>query len=194
MLAEMDHNVGQMLDAVDRLGIRDNTIVIFASDNGPEFIKPWDGWGRAMARPVFHRVGRWHPRSLHVSLASKVPAGRVSDEIVHAVDLFPTLAGITDADLPKDRPIGGVVAVSLNGRFAPKAAPWRARIPTFAVGTRVTSRPPGRRRQLPAPGSHRTWRADLPHHALRQLVHSFHCYLFKFRFHGRLIFSLNRRP
>jgi hypothetical protein len=42
--------------------------------------------------------------------------------------------------------------------------------------------------------SHRTWRADFPHHALRQLVHSFHCYLFKFRFHGRLIFSLNRRP
>ena len=65
---------------------------------------------------------------------------------------------------------------------------------TFAVGTRVTSRPPGRRRQLPAPGSHRTWRADLPHHALRQLVHSFRCYLFKFRFHGQLIFSLNRRP
>jgi arylsulfatase len=32
MLAEMDHNVGQMLDAVDRLGIRDDTIVIFASD------------------------------------------------------------------------------------------------------------------------------------------------------------------
>jgi arylsulfatase A-like enzyme len=37
MLAEMDHNVGQMLDAVDRLGLRDNTIVILASDNGPEF-------------------------------------------------------------------------------------------------------------------------------------------------------------
>jgi arylsulfatase A-like enzyme len=72
-----------------------------------------------MARPVFHRVGRRHPRSLHVSLASKVPAGRVSDEIVHAIDLFPTLAGITGADVPKDRPIDGVVAVSLNGRFAP---------------------------------------------------------------------------
>jgi arylsulfatase A-like enzyme len=48
-----------------------------------------------------------------------VPAGRVSDEIVHAIDLFPTLAGITGADVPKDRPIDGVVAVSLNGRFAP---------------------------------------------------------------------------
>ena len=33
-----------------------------------------------------------------------------------------------------------------------------------------------------------------PHHALRRLVHSFHCYLFKFRFHGRLIFPLKTRP
>jgi hypothetical protein len=32
--------------------------------------------------------------------------------------------------------------------------------------------PPGHRRQLAAPGSHRTWRAALPHHALQQLVHS----------------------
>jgi hypothetical protein len=53
-----------------------------------------------------------------------------------------------------------------------------------AVGTRISLRPPGRRRRSPAPGSHRTWRADFPHHALRQLIHSFHCYLFKFRFHG----------
>jgi arylsulfatase A-like enzyme len=44
MLGEMGANVGQMLDAVDKLGIRDNTMVIFASDNGAEFIKPWDGW------------------------------------------------------------------------------------------------------------------------------------------------------
>ena len=44
MLAEMDANVGQMLDAVDRLGIRDNTIVMFSSDNGPEFVRPYDGW------------------------------------------------------------------------------------------------------------------------------------------------------
>lgn len=89
--------------------------------------------GRAMARPVFHRVGRRHPRSLHVSLASKVPAGRVSDEIVHAIDLFPTLAGITGADVPKDRPIDGVVAVSLNGRFAPAAAISQPSIPLVLV-------------------------------------------------------------
>ena len=62
------------------------------------------------------------------------------------------------------------------------------------VGGDVAAPTPGRRRRSPAPDSHRTWRADFPHHALRQLVHSFHCYLFKFRFHGQLIFSLSRRP
>jgi arylsulfatase A-like enzyme len=38
----------------------------------------------------------------------KVPAGRVSDEIVHAVDLFPTLARLGCAEVPNDRPIDGV--------------------------------------------------------------------------------------
>src|SRR5450755_2046745 len=38
------------------------------------------------------------------------------------------------------------------------------------------------------------WRADFQRHALRQLVHSFHCYLFKFRFHGQPIFSLAVTP
>ena len=60
MLAEMDHNVGQMLDAVDRLGVRDNTIVIFASDNGPEFIsKALDAWAyRNEVHLQFIRPGR----------------------------------------------------------------------------------------------------------------------------------------
>jgi arylsulfatase len=43
MLAEMDFNVGQMLAAIDEAGVRDSTIVVFTSDNGPEFVKPWDG-------------------------------------------------------------------------------------------------------------------------------------------------------
>jgi len=52
----------------------------------------------------------------------------------------------------------------------------------IAVGTPITGRPPGHRRRSPASGSHRTWRADFPHHALRSLFHSFRCYLLKFRF------------
>ncbi len=55
-LAEMDYHVGSMLDAVERSGVRDKTIVIFTSDNGPEFVKPWDGW-----------AGLWRGQSLHIS-------------------------------------------------------------------------------------------------------------------------------
>jgi hypothetical protein len=42
-LAEMDAHVGEILDAVDKLGIRENTIVVFTSDNGPEATWPWQG-------------------------------------------------------------------------------------------------------------------------------------------------------
>jgi arylsulfatase A-like enzyme len=40
----VDANVGQMPEAVEKAGVRENTIVIFTSDNGLEFIRPWNGW------------------------------------------------------------------------------------------------------------------------------------------------------
>ena len=105
MLAEMDSNVGQVLNAVDQSGIRDNTIVIFTSDNGAEFFKPWNGWAgpwrgtyvtalEGGLRVPF--IARW---------PGKIPAGRTSDEIVHGVDMFATLASFTGAKVPDDRPI-----------------------------------------------------------------------------------------
>ena len=51
----------------------------------------------------------------------------------------------------------------------------RSTIPALVFRSRwalIAERPPGHRRRSPASGSHRTWHADLPHHALRQLVHS----------------------
>lgn len=42
-MVEMDHRVGEILAYIDELGVRDNTIVIFASDNGPEFREPYRG-------------------------------------------------------------------------------------------------------------------------------------------------------
>src|SRR5262249_51491407 len=44
-LAEMDYRAGQILDAIKEAGIEENTIVIFASDNGPEATHPWEGDG-----------------------------------------------------------------------------------------------------------------------------------------------------
>ncbi|HKQ24906.1 MAG TPA: arylsulfatase [Burkholderiales bacterium] len=108
MLAEMDHNVGQMLDAVERLGIRDDTIVIFASDNGPEYVRPWDGWSGPWRGQYFTALEGGIRVPFMIRWPGKVPAGRVSDEIVHGADLFPTLARIAGADVPKDRAIDGV--------------------------------------------------------------------------------------
>jgi arylsulfatase len=42
-LAEIDAHVGEILDAIDDLRIRENTIVVFTSDNGPEATWPWQG-------------------------------------------------------------------------------------------------------------------------------------------------------
>ena len=42
----------------------------------------------------------------------------------------------------------------------------------IAVGTVIAHRPPGHGRRSPAPRSHRTRRADFPHRALRQVIHS----------------------
>lgn len=108
MLAEMDHNVGQMLDAVERLGIRDDTIVIFASDNGPEFVRPWDGWGGPWRGQYFTAWEGGIRVPFMVRWPGKIPAGTVSDEIVHGADLFPSLARIVGASVPNDRPIDGV--------------------------------------------------------------------------------------
>src|SRR3954447_7403281 len=58
---------------------------------------------------------------------------------------------------------------SIHGCLA-QALPW----PPFQTAelNALARRKPGHRGQLPPPGSHRTWRAVFPHHALRQVVHS----------------------
>src|SRR4030095_11056594 len=93
---------------VDALALRDNTIVIFASDNGAEFIQPYDGWAGPWRGQYFTAWEGGIRVPFMIRWPGKVPAARVSDEIVHGVDLFPTLARIVGASVPDDRPIDGV--------------------------------------------------------------------------------------
>lgn len=107
-LVEMDARVGQILDAVDQYGIADDTVFIFASDNGPEYRRPWRG-SAGMWTGTYHTAMEGALRvPLIVRWPGKVPAGRQTNEIVHVVDLFPTLAGIAGLQVPRDRPIDGV--------------------------------------------------------------------------------------
>ena len=105
MLAEMDYNVGQVLDAIDAAGIRDNTIFIFTSDNGAEFFKPWNGWAGPWRGNYVTALEGGLRVPFMVRWPGKIPAGRTSNEIVHGVDLFATLARFTGAKVPDDRPI-----------------------------------------------------------------------------------------
>jgi arylsulfatase A-like enzyme len=107
-MMEMDHRVGQLLDTVNELGIQDDTLFIFASDNGPEFRRPW----RGTAGPW---TGTYHTAmegGLRVPLIVRWP-GRVarcwvSDDIVHVTDLYTTLIAAGGGQLPADRPIDGI--------------------------------------------------------------------------------------
>jgi arylsulfatase len=107
-LAELDHRAGQILDAIKELGIEDNTLVIFTSDNGPEATHPWEGSAGPWRGTYFTAMEASLRAPFILRWPGKVPAGRVSNEIVHIVDTFTTLAHVGGAEIPKDRPIDGV--------------------------------------------------------------------------------------
>jgi arylsulfatase A-like enzyme len=106
-MVEMDHRVGEMLDAIDGLGIANDTMVLFGSDNGPEFRRPWRGTA-GMWTGTYHTAMEG---SLRVPFIlrwnGKVRPG-ITNEMVHIVDLFPTFARVAGASVPTDRPIDGV--------------------------------------------------------------------------------------
>jgi arylsulfatase len=126
LLAQIDSYVGELLDTIDELGIGNETIVIFTADNGPEALGP-DQTSITVETAVHGSAGPWrstlftgYEGALRVPFAMRWPdqveAGHVSDEIVHAMDLFPTFAAIAGGDVPDDRIIDGIdVSAFLKG-------------------------------------------------------------------------------
>ncbi|MCP5085386.1 MAG: sulfatase-like hydrolase/transferase, partial [Rhodobacteraceae bacterium] len=107
-MMEMDHRVGEILDKIDELALRDNTLVIFCSDNGPEFRNPWRGTAGPW-RGTYHTAMEGSLRvPCILRWPGRVEPGVTSNEIVHVSDLFTTLCAVAGADLPSDRPIDGI--------------------------------------------------------------------------------------
>ena len=77
-LAEMDAHVGEILDAIDDLKIRDNTIVIFTSDNGPEATWPWQGSSGPWRGYYFTHMEGSLRTPFIIRWPGKIPAGRAS--------------------------------------------------------------------------------------------------------------------
>ena len=107
-MAEMDYRVGQILDEMDSLKITGDSLVIFASDNGPEFRRPWRGTAGPWSGTYHTSMEGALRAPFMIRWPGHVPAGCVSNEIVHVTDLYATLARVVGARLPADRPIDGV--------------------------------------------------------------------------------------
>lgn len=107
-LTQVDTYVGELLDAVDKLGVKDNTIFIFTSDNGPEMLEPWTGWAGPWRGTYFTGLEGSLRVPFIVRWPGKIPSGLLSNEIVHEMDLFPTLARVTGSKVPTDRAIDGI--------------------------------------------------------------------------------------
>lgn len=99
----LDWSTGRILDTLDRLGLDDNTLVIFTSDNGP--------WFEGSAGQLRDRKGASWEGGLRVPFIARwpdvIPAGQVSNEAAMNIDLFPTLIRLAGGELPTDRPIDG---------------------------------------------------------------------------------------
>ena len=108
MIRALDRGVGQVLDALRATGLEENTLVIFASDNGgagyiglPDVNAPYRGWKMTLFEggirvPYFMK---WPAR---------IPAGEIVTQPVHHFDVFATAAAAGGAPLPSDRRIDGI--------------------------------------------------------------------------------------
>jgi len=108
MVAYTDKLVGRLVDGLEKLGLRKDTLILFYSDNGTHLKitsvlngKQVQG-GKATPKQTGIRV------PLIASWPEKIQAGRTSSDLVDASDFFPTLAELAQAKIPKERQIDGL--------------------------------------------------------------------------------------
>ena len=129
-----------MLDAIERLGITRNTIVFWCTDNGAESRRPWRGSPGPWSGFYNTTMEGGIRTPCLVRWPGRIPAGRVSNEIVHEIDLFPTIAAAVGADIvPKDRAIDGVNQLPF---FEGKQAKSNRDTVIYFTGTNGISRAP----------------------------------------------------
>lgn len=109
-MADVDHNVGLILEELKRLGITENTIVVWCSDNGAEMRRPWRG-NPGPWRGYYNSAMEGGIRTPAVIQWPGIfPSNRVSDALFHQTDLLPTLVAAAggNPDKYKDRILDGV--------------------------------------------------------------------------------------
>ena len=108
MLAEIDYRAGEILDAIDRLGLRDKTIVVWCSDNGPEEGPSWFGTAGYWRGHYFTTLEGSLRAPFLIRWPGNIKAGSITNEIVHITDMLPTFASVAGYEVPTDRMIDGI--------------------------------------------------------------------------------------
>jgi arylsulfatase A len=129
----MEIRVGRIIQALERLEIRDNTLILFTTDNGTpiEFITRFEN-GNYIKEPIISKKGdesirggkgRLTDAGTHVPLianwAGVSPSGKVCDDLIDFSDFMPTLAELAGAQIPENITIDGKsFAAQLKGKAA----------------------------------------------------------------------------
>lgn len=141
MIEQLDHSVGRVLDALAATGAAENTLVIFASDNGgTESQRPSNKPFRGV-KTTFLEGGVRTP--LLMRWPGRLPPGGRIDEIVWYLDYLPTLAAVADVEPPADLPGRRMPLQSSRSPGVPRTLFWESTSSSAASAWGVLS-PDGR--------------------------------------------------
>ena len=125
MVESLDENVGRFMTELDRLGLKDNTIVVFSSDNGG--LSTGSGTNYPACNLPLRAGKAWLYEGgirvpLIISYPSKIKTGERLSEPVVSTDLFPTILRLAGLPLMPDQHVDGVDLAPLLERKASKLA------------------------------------------------------------------------
>ena len=108
VIEEIDWSVGEVLDALERHGVDDETLVIFTTDNGPWLpFKERGGSAGLLAGGKGGNLEGGQRVPFVARYPDRIPAGLVQRAVATTMDLLPTIAGLAGVTLGDDRPIDG---------------------------------------------------------------------------------------
>lgn len=111
-VTHLDAAIGRFLDSLEQLGLSENTIVCFSSDNGPDVLHGWDAtyFCYGTSYPLYGQKYQLYQGGIRVPgmvcWPGKIQPG-ISDEPNSTLDVLPTLADIANVDLPSDQTLDG---------------------------------------------------------------------------------------
>jgi arylsulfatase A-like enzyme len=151
VVEEIDWSVGEILKTVEELGLAENTLVFFTSDNGPWLAFKQEGGSAGLLRDG--KGATWEGGMREPAIAwwpGTVPAGRTTAAVATTMDLLPTAFHLAGVELPQDRVLDGqnmlpvlkgevdqlhdeVVYYLRREIYAYRKGPWKAHFTTLTA-------------------------------------------------------------